>query len=708
MGPRQRYVWVDTKDLITKFLKTMATVPSGKLEISVDLEGNNLCRYGTISIVQVFVPEVVKVFLVDVTVLKEAAFETTIDTPITDIEDRTIKPYPATTTPQSVITSTDGPPCTLVSLKAILESPYIPTIFYDCRNDSNALYFLFGVSLACVEDVQLMENIHWDDYDDTKSKLKNIDHCMRLHGGLDAEAQQEFSDLKNFVKAWAKREGYGIFDQRPIDERLKDYAAGDAMYLPRARDNLRAKLDDNQLRMAQIEAMDRVEESQSESYNPRGPGKSDAPGWSYWRKSTRLELYLCAFIGLYAVCGHDCKRCWEQTHVCKSYCDCYGVCEQRRLKLAKEWHLWSPEEQDRWLFIIRDAEIIFTRSRYYNYGKSCVAKLYCNRQLISLDNEVEKLKAQEAEQAQREAEWKQQSRAFEAWVDHKASGGTDTWEVYWEQWKSWKAWQLRRADGMAALTLKWDEDQAASDQEEALAAQAEVERLQEIQHLEHHQLGLLLIASVFLVFQLWGPLFIALSLAFLLRKYLERWYYEKEDEMADEMPYTADYDDDYNWYNDEEEQYYGGEEYCENDYEDDYGYGSEYYYGPEYWDDSYSEGRWLLEEYYYDEEDSEDYCWDVRWLFEDDDSTVIDESEHEISDQQISTEQDNAWIFPEKEDKEEDRDEDKEEGQDGRVAWADEWHLKPSWIESEDQEDDCGGGGVWDEQTHSYVRRRAW
>jgi len=44
------------------------------------------------------------------------------------------------------------------TLKSILESTGIIKVFFDLRNDSDALYHHFGVRLCGVEDIQLMEN----------------------------------------------------------------------------------------------------------------------------------------------------------------------------------------------------------------------------------------------------------------------------------------------------------------------------------------------------------------------------------------------------------------------------------------------------------------------------------------------------------------------------------------------------------------------
>jgi hypothetical protein len=43
------------------------------------------------------------------------------------------------------------------TLKMIFESETIQKVFFDVRNDSDALYYHFGISLAGVHDIQVME-----------------------------------------------------------------------------------------------------------------------------------------------------------------------------------------------------------------------------------------------------------------------------------------------------------------------------------------------------------------------------------------------------------------------------------------------------------------------------------------------------------------------------------------------------------------------
>lgn len=95
----------------------------------IDLEGVNLCCDGSLSIFTLLMDTgtpTINVHLIDVHSLGSQAFNTT------DIKRRT--------------------------LKDILQDEKIPKVFFDVRNDSDALFSHFGVALKGVEDIQLMES----------------------------------------------------------------------------------------------------------------------------------------------------------------------------------------------------------------------------------------------------------------------------------------------------------------------------------------------------------------------------------------------------------------------------------------------------------------------------------------------------------------------------------------------------------------------
>ena len=90
----------------------------------IDLEGVNLSRFGKIAIMQMLLPPSPIVYLVDVHVLGPEAFRVAAES---------------------------------TSLKSILESKTTYKVFFDIRNDLDALYAHFGVSVAGLIDLQVLE-----------------------------------------------------------------------------------------------------------------------------------------------------------------------------------------------------------------------------------------------------------------------------------------------------------------------------------------------------------------------------------------------------------------------------------------------------------------------------------------------------------------------------------------------------------------------
>ncbi|MCJ1239609.1 hypothetical protein MMC14_007607 [Varicellaria rhodocarpa] len=109
---------IDTPTAITNLLTVLANLPTNPPSLYLDLEGINLSRHGSISIIELFVFPLNHVYLVDVHVLGEKAFSTL------GSDSRT--------------------------LKVILESTDILKVFFDVRNDFDALYSLFDIKLAGV------------------------------------------------------------------------------------------------------------------------------------------------------------------------------------------------------------------------------------------------------------------------------------------------------------------------------------------------------------------------------------------------------------------------------------------------------------------------------------------------------------------------------------------------------------------------------
>ena len=113
--------FVDSEESLADLLNDILHLSEGDRRLCIDLEGNNLCRLATIAILQIYIPTIHKTCLFD--------------------GQRTVE-----------VSATDN----AATLKDIFEDVKYSKILFDLRNDSDALFGLYGVRLRGVEDVQLM------------------------------------------------------------------------------------------------------------------------------------------------------------------------------------------------------------------------------------------------------------------------------------------------------------------------------------------------------------------------------------------------------------------------------------------------------------------------------------------------------------------------------------------------------------------------
>ncbi|KAJ7176756.1 ribonuclease H-like domain-containing protein [Mycena filopes] len=224
---------------------------------TIDLEGVALCRSGTLCLVQLQASGSDTIWLVDVVVLGASAFE----------EE-----------------SPDGQ-----SLKRILESHSVKKIFFDVRNDSDALYNLFGITLANVYDLQLLE---------LAVRSSNPGRPPRFLKGLVPSLETYVAPLKSagVVRNWgrikeaglrlfAPEKGgrYEVFEERPLATAVAEYCAQDVALLHELetvlKQRLRATGRDWEQKIC-AESVARVGCAYQVNYVPRGQHKALAP--EYW------------------------------------------------------------------------------------------------------------------------------------------------------------------------------------------------------------------------------------------------------------------------------------------------------------------------------------------------------------------------------------------------------------------------------------------
>jgi exonuclease 3'-5' domain-containing protein 1 len=244
---------VDTPAAIGSLVDILAPLEQSLSSIYLDLEGINLSRYGSVSLLQIFVPSCQQPFIVDIHTLGVQAFNAS------NSEGKT--------------------------LKNVLESKIIKKHLFDARNDSDALYSLFGVRLAGIVDIQLLELASRRG---AKHIVCGLAACVEQEQALPSLALSQWqSTKKEVVKMFDPKLGgsYEIFNKRPLPQILIEYCIGDVQVLPILTTIYQSRLNNHWSKEVLAETEKRLEDSRSPGYQPRGKQKIFGPrNWRYPRK----------------------------------------------------------------------------------------------------------------------------------------------------------------------------------------------------------------------------------------------------------------------------------------------------------------------------------------------------------------------------------------------------------------------------------------
>lgn len=235
-------------DLVDWLILRHASPELFKPTMYIDLEGVDLCREGSISILTLLTDTetaTIGVYLIDVHLLGLQAFNTT------GIKHKT--------------------------LKHILQDEEIPKVFFDVRNDADALFAHFGVALQGVEDVQLMESATRTT---TRSRkyLNGLAKCVEQCAPYEIDrASWKLAKEKGERLFKAEHGGsYEVFNLRPIPDDIVSYCVGDVQCLPKLWNKFRYST--NRWRdVVNDETKKRVAVSQKPEYQPHGPNRTLAP-----------------------------------------------------------------------------------------------------------------------------------------------------------------------------------------------------------------------------------------------------------------------------------------------------------------------------------------------------------------------------------------------------------------------------------------------
>ncbi|KFA76992.1 hypothetical protein S40288_10256 [Stachybotrys chartarum IBT 40288] len=211
--------------------------PSSTLYL--DLEGKNLGRNGTLTIMTVLVHPKRVTSLIDVQTLGKTAFTT--------------------------------PNADRKALKAILEDPLTPKCLWDVRNDADALWAHYEVRLAGVTDVQLLENASRVG---DKTYLHGLNACVQKDLKLKYMEVNRWIKIKKEVQALMAND---IFSRRPLDAKTMQYCVNDVVYLPALQDTYTKRIDNKWMERAMDESARRMVDACGLAYKPQSEMKKFGP-----------------------------------------------------------------------------------------------------------------------------------------------------------------------------------------------------------------------------------------------------------------------------------------------------------------------------------------------------------------------------------------------------------------------------------------------
>ncbi|KAL5704539.1 hypothetical protein ACHQM5_022950 [Ranunculus cassubicifolius] len=193
------HIVTQASQLPPEFLKPS---PETKLAIGFDCEGVDLCRYGTLCIMQLAFPNAV--YLVDII---------------------------------------QGGEMLMNACQPALESSYITKVIHDCKRDSEALYFQFGIKLHNVVDTQIAYSL----IEEQEGKTRSPDDYISFVGLLGDPRYCGISYLEKEEVRELLRKDPNYWTYRPLSEQMIRAAADDVRFLLRIYGKMMEKLTEKSL-----------------------------------------------------------------------------------------------------------------------------------------------------------------------------------------------------------------------------------------------------------------------------------------------------------------------------------------------------------------------------------------------------------------------------------------------------------------------------
>ncbi|KAF9620381.1 hypothetical protein IFM89_011754 [Coptis chinensis] len=180
---RFQYIVTHASQLPSEFLKPS---PERHLVIGFDCEGVDLCRHGTLCIMQLAFPNAI--YLVDVI---------------------------------------QGGVMLMKACKPALESSYITKVIHDCKRDSEALYFQFGIKLHNVVDTQIAYSL----IEEEEGRTRSPDDYISFVGLLTDPHYCGVPYLEKPEVHVLLRQDPGYWTYRPLSKQMVRAATDDVCFL---------------------------------------------------------------------------------------------------------------------------------------------------------------------------------------------------------------------------------------------------------------------------------------------------------------------------------------------------------------------------------------------------------------------------------------------------------------------------------------------
>ena len=164
----------------------------------------------------------------------------------------------------------------------------MPKVFFDVRNDSDALYAHFGVRLRGVQDLQLMEAAARPRRG--RRAVAGLAQCIQSSPRIpDAEKKACARVKQAGLRLFSPKFGgtHEVFNRRPLGAEVMLYCAQDVEVLPRLWEHYDARIGRSWKGKVASASAVRVAESQARGYKSDGPNRALLP--VTWLKSSRFH-----------------------------------------------------------------------------------------------------------------------------------------------------------------------------------------------------------------------------------------------------------------------------------------------------------------------------------------------------------------------------------------------------------------------------------